>query len=122
MRLGLGCVLLVALALSTPVLAVQLCCYEEPGTMKRTCFDPKAVRVNGETRAARLYQGGPVGGARETPYTFVTNCAKGVSTLQDRDGVNFAGALSSATDASRSLSQWVCDVPNPKKDPKLRQF
>jgi hypothetical protein len=53
---------------------------------------------------------------------FVTNCARGVSTLQDEDGVNFAGGFSSSTKAARALSRWTCEAKKPRKDPKLRQF
>ena len=70
MRLTRLSLLLVAVAVSAPVSTAPLTCYEEPGTMKRTCFDEKAVRVNGETRATRIYSGG-TGGVRDTPYTFV---------------------------------------------------
>jgi len=101
--------------------AGELACYEEPGTRKTTCINESAVIANGDTRASPVYSGGP-NGVRKTPYTFVTNCAKGISTLQDSDGVNFAGNFSSATPASRSLSRWVCDVKKPKQNPKLKQF
>lgn len=99
----------------------SLACYEEPGTRKEMCIDEAAVRVNGDTRASPLYTGGP-NGVRRTSYTVVVNCAKGIMTLQDRDGVNFGGNYSSATPASRSLAQWTCAVSTPRKDGKLRQF
>jgi hypothetical protein len=98
-----------------------LACYEEPGTRKEMCIDEAAVRVNGETRASPLFTGGP-NGVRKTSYTVVVNCAKGIMTLQDQDGVNFGGNVSSATAASRSLAQWTCAVSKPRKDSKLRQF
>jgi hypothetical protein len=114
-------IVLCAVAFDAGAAAGKLSCYEEPATRKRSCIDANAVTVNGDTRAALVYSGGP-NGVRATSVTFVTNCAKGITTLQDRDGVNFAGALSSATEASESLSHWMCAVKNPKKNAKLRQF
>ena len=99
----------------------KLACFEEPGTRATTCIDENAVTMNGDTRASPVYTGGPKG-VRKTSYLFVTNCAKGVTTLQDRDGVNFAGGFSSSTKAARALSQWACEVKKPRKDTKLRQF
>ncbi len=85
------------------------------------CIDEAMVSANGDTRASPIYVGGP-NEVRKTTFTLVTNCAKDVSTLQDRDGVNFAGGLSSSTTALASLSQWVCAVKSPRKNPKLKQF
>ena len=99
----------------------ELSCYEEPGTRKTTCIEEGAVRVNGSVRSSPIYSGGP-NNVRKTPYLLVTDCVKGVSTLQDKDGVNFAGDFSSATPASRALAKWICEVKNPKKNPKLKQF
>jgi hypothetical protein len=99
----------------------NLACFEEPGTRATTCIDENAVVVNGDTRSSPIYSGGPKG-VRKTPYMFVTNCARGVSTLQDEDGVNFAGGFSSSTKAARALSRWTCEAKKPRKDPKLRQF
>lgn len=114
-------IFLAAVAVAASAAAGTLTCYEEPGTRATTCIDQAAVTANGDTRASPVYLGGP-NGVRKTSVAFVTNCAKGVSTLQDEDGVNFAGDFSSATAASRSLSKWVCEVRNPRKDSKLRQF
>ena len=108
--------------IAVPAFAKQpLSCYEEPGTRKHTCINESAVTANGDTRSSPLYTGGP-NGVRETSYVFVTNCAKGISTLQDSDGVNFAGGFSSTTPAARSLSKWTCDVKKPRKNSKLKQF
>lgn len=101
--------------------APALACYEAPGTRSMTCIDQAAVRVNGDVRASPLFTGGP-NGVRKTSQTFVVDCKLGVSTLQDRNGVNFAGDLTSTTPLSRALSQWTCEAKQPKKDPKLRQF
>ena len=107
---------------AVPVSAAnQLECYEEKGTMSTMCIEPKAVRVNGDTRSSPLYTGGPKG-VRLTSIKMVTNCATKITTLQDNEGVNFAGGRGNETEALRSLSSWLCDVKNPKKDPKLRQF
>lgn len=111
-----------ALALwSASAWGAQGVCHEERGTMKKLCVDVSAVRVNGDTRAAPLWSGGP-SGMRKTGYTFVANCAKGISTLQDAQGVNFAGSFSGDTGATRVLSEAICEAPKPRKDPKLRQF
>ena len=115
------CVALIWLIPATTAAAEPLSCYEEPGTRKHTCINEKAVTANGDTRAAPIYSGGP-NGVNKTNYTIVTNCAKQISTLQDRQGVNFAGGFNSATPALRSLSQWICEVKKPRIDTKLRQF
>jgi len=113
---------LLLLSIVTPALPkATLACYEEPGTRKTLCIDESAVTANGDIRASPLYSGGP-NEVRKTGYIFVTNCAKKISTLQDRDGVNFAGGFSSTTSASRSLSEWACDVTRPRKDSKIKQF
>ena len=111
------------LSVSAPLCAyaAQLSCYEEPGTRKHFCINEKAVTANGDTRASPVYSGGP-NGVTDTGYILVTNCAKNVSTLQDRQGVNFSGGLSSSTPVLSSLSEWVGDVEKPRKNPKLRQF
>lgn len=96
-------------------------CYEAPGTLNYTCIDPAAVRVNGEVRSSPLYMGGPKD-VRKTSNSIVTNCARGVSTLQDRNGSNFGGEYNSATPALKALSSWLCAIPNPKPDKSLRQF
>jgi hypothetical protein len=112
---------LLAICVSYSASAVELSCYEERGTRKHFCINEKAVTSNGDTRASPVYSGGP-NGVTNTGYILVTNCAKNISTLQDRQGVNFSGGLSSSTPALRSLSEWVCDVEKPRKNPKLRQF
>jgi len=114
---------LAAWMLAGPCLAAgtPLECYEEPGTMKQMCIAPSQVRVNGSVRSSPLYLGGP-GGVNKTPYFVVSDCKKSVSTLQDAQGVNFAGGMSSQTKAMGSLSQWICNVPKPRQDSKLRQF
>jgi hypothetical protein len=96
-------------------------CYEAPGTMQQTCVDPTEVRVNGDLRAAPVYSGGPRG-VSATGHTLVVNCAKKFATLQDRKGVNFAGAGTAETPAMRALTPLLCDAPKPKRDPGLRQF
>jgi hypothetical protein len=101
--------------------AAKLSCYEEPGTRKVWCIDEAAVRVNADTRAAGVFTGGP-NGVRPTGHTFVVNCSKKISTLQDKDGVNFAAGVGNETPVSRALSGWICAAPKPKKDPRLRQF
>jgi len=115
----------VALAwiLAGPCLAagIPLECFEAPGTMKTMCIAPSQVRENGSVRSSPLYMGGP-GGVTKTPYFVVSDCKKSVSTLQDAQGVNFAGGISSQTQAMGSLSQWICNAPKARQDPKLRQF
>lgn len=116
----LALVVLAAVA-AGPVHAATVTCYEEPGTRKAWCIDKAAVRVNGDTRAAGVFTGGP-NGVRPTGHNFIVNCSKNIVTLQDKDGVNFGASASSETPITRALSGWICAAPKPKKDPKLRQF
>jgi hypothetical protein len=109
------------LAVPLTAAAVQVRCYEEPGTRKHMCIDEKAVTANGDVRAAALYSGGP-NAIDKTPYTVVVNCAKNVATLQDSSGVNFAGGMSSSSPAIRELASMICSASNPKKSAKLQQF
>lgn len=114
--------LILACSLAAPCLAAnKLACYEEPGTRKTMCFDEARLTSNGSVRAAPLYMGGPKG-VEKTSFTIITDCAKGISTLQDQKGINFAGGASNQTRAMRSLSTWMCEAKSPKADPKLRQF
>ncbi len=103
------------------VLAADISCAEEPGTRKYMCVDLKRVSANGDIRASTLYSGGPKG-VDVTPYTVVVNCARRVMTLQDRQGVNFGGNISSATELSKGLTRIMCEVPKPRKDPRIQQF
>lgn len=118
-RITLSALLMVSVG--TACGAVQLACYEERGTLKNYCIDENGVTVNGNVRASPLYQGGPKEVER-TPYILVTDCARRISTLQDKNGVNFAGGFNNTTELSRSLSQWICAVPKPRQDRKLRQL
>jgi hypothetical protein len=95
-------------------------CHETPGTNAATCIDEDAIRVNGEVRAAPIWRGGP-NGVSKTPYVLVTNCAKGITTAQDSDGVNFGGAMTAEMPAS-FLANTMCNASKIRKDPKLRQF
>ena len=114
-------VALALLAMCRVACAGNLECFEEQGTMNTMCIQPSAVRANGDVRSSPLFAGGPKGVER-TSFTLVTNCAKGISTLQDRQGKNFAGGYNSDTQAIRSLSSWLCAVSKPQKDTTLRQF
>jgi hypothetical protein len=96
-------------------------CYINPATRAATCIDPAKATVNGDLRASPLFTGGP-NQVDATPYYIVVNCKKDIVTLQDRKGVNFAGDKAGATDAVRSLSKWLCEVPKPRQDKKLQQF
>lgn len=96
-------------------------CYEAPGTMNNTCVDLKAVRANGDLRAAPIYSGGPKQ-VRATGFTLVTNCRSAVSTLQDRDGANFGGGGNNSTPAIQALSRALCGVAKPRVDGSIRQF
>lgn len=108
-------------AASSQAAASSLSCYVEDSTRKHTCFDEKKVSRNGNIRSARLYTGGPAG-VDATPYTIVVDCARGITTLQDKHGVNFAGALSGETKATRSLSRWVCETEKTEHNKLLKQF
>jgi hypothetical protein len=101
--------------------ANELQCFETPGTMQNICVEPGAVRVNGDVRSSPIYSGGPKT-VKATSFVLVTNCKSNVSTLQDRDGSNFAGGRSGDTPALRSLAVSVCSVAKPKFDKALRQF
>ena len=99
--------------------AVQ--CVEDPSTLATTCVDLSSVRQNGEIRSSPIYRGGPKA-IRITPYVMVVNCAKGITTLQDSDGVNFAGNLSTSTAVSDSLYSLICHSTKTKNSKNLRQF
>lgn len=120
-RLVYASALLTALFAPLTSHAGNLECYEEKGTMNTMCIQPSAVRQNGDLRSSPIFMGGPKS-VEPTSFTLVTNCAKGISTLQDRQGKNFGGAHNSDTPAIRALSSWLCAVSKPKKDPSLRQF
>jgi hypothetical protein len=115
-------VLLFALvALAPAAQAATATCYTDDATNQHLCYQPSKVKVNGTVRAAPLIMGGPKG-IRETSFTIVTDCAKGITTLQDRQGVNFAGGWSDDTAANSALAKWICEEPKPRQDKKLRQF
>jgi hypothetical protein len=120
-RLLWPAVVVAGLGHAPAVQASDLECYEEPGTMANTCISTSAVRQNGDLRSSPLFSGGPRE-VRRTSFTIVTDCARGVSTLQDRQGKNFGGGASNSTKAIRSLSEWICAVPKPKRDGSIRQF
>ena len=110
----------VALAAAGDAVAKNsLACFEEPGTRKTFCIDESKVEQNGDVRSSPYFTGGP-NGVRQTPYLMVTDCRKKFTTLQDKLGVNFAAGAASATPQSKALSQWICDVPKPKQNPKVR--
>ena len=113
--------LFLATALAPQVFAGNLDCFEEEGTMNTICIQPTAARANGDIRSSPLFMGGPKS-VKASSFVMITNCAKGVTTLQDHDGKNFAGGKNSETKALRSLSTWLCAVKKPKNDPTLRQF
>ena len=121
MRLTFPLALLALASCPQSSFAVPLECYEQPGTMTTTCIQPSAVRVNGDLRSSPIFMGGPKG-VEPTSFTLVTDCAKNVSTLQDRQGKNFGGGSNTDTKALRSLASWLCAVPKPRKDSSLRQF
>lgn len=108
-----------ALLASTTAIAADLSCYEERGTRKMSCIDETAVRVNGDTRIAALYTGGP-DNVRRSGVSVVANCSAQVLALQDRDGVIFGAGPREATAMSRTLYDLVCNAKSPKRDPKLR--
>lgn len=101
--------------------AAELSCHEAPDTMALVCIDEANVFRNGDVRSSAIYQGGPAR-VRKTSITMVVNCAKNVTTLQDRDSVNFAGNLSSTTAVSSTLSSWICGAQKTRIAKGLRQF
>lgn len=96
-------------------------CYVNPATRAATCIDTAKATVNGDLRASPLFSGG-ASEVHATSFTIVANCKKDIVTLQDRQGVNFAGDQAGATEAVKALSQWLCRVPKPKVDKRLAQF
>jgi len=114
-------IIAISVALASQAAAAKLACNEEPATLQYLCIDTDAVRVNGDVRSSPLYKGGR-NKVDKTPYYVLTNCAKNISTLQDSQGVNFAGGFSSSTPAMADLSRWMCEAPKPRKDPSLRMF
>lgn len=87
--------------------AQQLSCHVDRKTDRHMCFDARDVRTANGISTAPVYQGGP-NSVRKTPYTFAVNCQTRVMHLKDRDGVSFAGAQSTATEASRALTDGIC--------------
>lgn len=114
-------VLLLAMACTMAYSKGELTCHEQEGTRRWMCIAPYATTVNGDVRASPLYMGGP-NNVNRANFVIITNCKTGATTLQDRDGVNFAGGLSSVTETSQSLSRYLCEVKSPKQDRRLRQF
>lgn len=118
-----GAAILVAAIVTAPAVAAKTFrhCYTEEGTNKATCIDEDAIAVNGDIRSAPVWQGGPKG-VTKTPYFLVSDCKKRISTLQDRQGVNFAGGRNNTTPAIESLSGSLCTLTPARKDPSLKQF
>lgn len=106
---------------TTTSAAEDFACYENPGTLRYTCIDKKAVQANGDIRGAFVYTGSR-NGVDKTSNMFLTNCSTGASTLQDRQGVNFAGNMASANASSKLLAENLCQVKKPRSNAKLRQF
>jgi hypothetical protein len=121
MRLKLLTTLLALATAALPAFTAPLECYEEPGTMTTTCIQPSSVRMNGDLRASPVFIGGPKS-VEPTSFKLVTDCAKNISTLQDRQGKNFGGGRNTDTRALQSLATWLCAVPKPRKDASIRQF
>lgn len=106
-----------AAALSVSAFAVQLSCSEDDNTRQRLCFNPKAVRANGDLRAVRLYKGGP-NGVDDTGYTAVLNCKVGYLELRDKKGVIFARDQPSKLYAVQ-FRDYVCKEKQVKADKEL---
>lgn len=77
------------LAAAVPALGAPLSCRRDPSNDRHFCYDPKAIRANGEIRAFKLYQGGPKG-VDGNPYEARFYCDRGFLELRDRQGVVFA--------------------------------
>lgn len=118
--------LVVALFAGVLLIAPSLCaaralCYTEKSTREKTCIDPSAVTVNGDLRASPTLTGGP-SGVSKTGLTMVVNCKNGITTLQNRSGINVAGSTNDASYALTVMSNALCEVHKPKVDKRLRQF
>lgn len=98
-----------------------LSCYEEPSTLKNTCFNPRSVLQNGDLRSVELFHGGPKGVER-VGLTLVVNCARRIATLQDHRGVNISGNRTNATPLVEALTSWICAVKNTKRSASIRMF
>lgn len=79
---------LVLLAIALPTMAAKLSCRVDDSNDRHFCYDPKAIRVNGEIRAFKLYQGGPKG-VEGNPFEARFYCERGVLEMRDRQGVVF---------------------------------
>jgi len=104
--------------------APKLSCTQD-STRAYFCIDENGVRSgtgkNMDLRASRLYNGTPQS-VSDAGVNLIVSCPTRITVLQDLRGINIGGAKSNATDVLRTLSQWLCDHPKPRPDPKLRQF
>lgn len=104
-------------AFSSSAFAAQLSCSEDDSTRQRLCYNPKAVRANGDLRAVRLYKGGP-NGVDETGFTAVLNCKVGYLEMRDKKGVVFARDQPSKLYAVQ-FRDYVCEDKQVKADKAL---
>jgi len=86
-----------------------------------TCINERSVHSNGNLRASYLFTGGP-NGVTQTEYLMIADCARSVTVLQDKLGVNFGGGLFDSTKMNAALSKWLCEAKQTKPDPRLKQF
>jgi hypothetical protein len=98
----------------------MITCYQEPGTGSNSCIDQGDVRANGDTRASPLFTGSTKAPRRTSRY-FVTNCARGVSTLRQSGGNELPGGYAGSIEGARVLSEWTCGA-KARNDPALRPF
>lgn len=99
-----------ALICSSFAHAVDLDCYEDPRTNATQCIDAAGVRITKDgIRYSKLYTGGPAE-VKDSRFTIHANCNTSVIHLKDRQGVSFAGGVSSKTRALTALHQKICSA------------
>ena len=94
-----------------------LTCAQNDVTFALMCFPTDGVRVNGDVRGTKLYQGGP-NEIKATPYTVRVHCVSGALELTDKQGVAFARNVPEAQ-VGQDFVLKLCGHPKVKNDPKL---
>ena len=98
--------------------AESLACADDENTFARYCYQPKAVRVNGDLRATQLYTGGP-NSIADSGFLSVINCKVGYLEMRDRRGVAFARAMPEKKHI-KNFRDFICNEKTPKQDNNLK--
>lgn len=120
MRLRLALVV-IGTTVAPHVMAIDLQCYEQPGTLLNTCIAPSLTTSSGDLRSSPVYMGGPKS-INRAAFSAIADCKKKALVLQNPDGQNFSGGAASSTPASSVLFKALCEVKNPKADKTIRMF